>query len=133
MVLVYIYFIDSESECIITSGSILVLADLTSLVEGDWEGQQRQKSKAKGKIKIVGVIPESFSQDYVTNEKVKRACKGLLPNIQRLFLELQSDQDKAALADFVNDCYDQENVAPKKNASPSNLASRKYTSLENLA
>jgi hypothetical protein len=60
MVLVYIYFIDSESECIITSGSILVLADLTSLVEGDWEGQQLQKSKAKGKIKIVGVTVVIF-------------------------------------------------------------------------
>jgi hypothetical protein len=46
-------------------------------------------------------IPESFSLDYVTNEKVKLACKGLLPNIQRLFLELQSNQDQAVIADFI--------------------------------
>ncbi len=86
----------------------------SSLVEdGDWEVQQRIRAKGK----IVGVIPESFSQDYVTNEKVKRACKGLLPNIQRLFLELQSDQDKAALADFIIDCYEQQNVAPKTRKS----------------
>jgi hypothetical protein len=88
---------------------------MTSLIE-DWEAQKQHQSKS-GKIKIVGVIPESFSQDYVTNEKVKRACKGLLPNIQRLFLELQSDSDKAVLADFILDCYEGQNVALKTRRS----------------
>jgi hypothetical protein len=38
---------------------------MTSLIE-DWEAQKQDRSKT-GKIKIVGVIPESFSQDYVAN------------------------------------------------------------------
>ena len=88
---------------------------MTSLIE-DWEAQKQHQSKA-GKIKIVGVIPESFSQDYVTNERVKQACKGLLPNIQRLFLELQSDSDKAVLAGFILDCYEGQNVALKTRKS----------------
>ena len=46
---------------------------MTSLIE-DWEAQKQHQSKA-GKIKIVGVIPESFSQDYVTNEGVKQLVK----------------------------------------------------------
>jgi hypothetical protein len=39
---------------------------------------EEEKAQAKGKgrrTKIVGVVPESFSQDYVTNEKVKRLVK----------------------------------------------------------
>jgi hypothetical protein len=44
------------------------------LIEDMLEGQQRyQQMSIAGKIKIIGVIPESFSQDYVTNEKVKLA------------------------------------------------------------
>jgi hypothetical protein len=56
---------------------------MTSLIE-DWEAQKQHQSNA-GKIKIVGVIPESFSQDYVTNERVKQACKGLLPTSNGFF------------------------------------------------
>jgi Phage integrase, N-terminal SAM-like domain len=87
---------------------------MTSLIEKDFEDEQQNNDISTTRIqrrRAVGVIPSSFSHDYVTNEKVKHACKGLLPNIQRLILELPSDQDKLAPADFIIDCYEQQDVS----------------------
>src|SRR5215213_2263921 len=93
---------------------------MTSLIEeaGEWEEEGSNKREAAsslggGKRRRVGVVPSSFSDDYAIDQKVKRACKGLLPGTQRLIMELPSDEDKVILADFINDCYDQENVALK--------------------
>jgi hypothetical protein len=57
------------------------------------------------------VETQQFSTDPVINNKIKKAVTGLLPCIQKIFLEFPTDKDKELVADFLLDCVRQENIA----------------------
>jgi hypothetical protein len=70
----------------------------------------------KGKENCSHQPVESFSNNVLADGKIKLACSSavggnLLPNFQRLFLELPSDEDKVSVADFIIDSYNQQNIS----------------------
>jgi hypothetical protein len=68
-----------------------------------WENSEEQKQK-----------PETlrFSSNPAINDKIKTALQGIRkPSVLKMFLEFATDRDKELVADFINVCVEQENIA----------------------
>src|SRR5918999_1278327 len=63
---------------------------------------------------LIGKSVDFFSDDPSADRKIKLASSlgsNLPPSHQRLFLELSKDEDKVAIADFIIDSYNQQNIS----------------------
>lgn len=77
--------------------------------------QQQQQQPHQQTAVLVGQPVDSFSNDLAVDRKVKLASgvgSNLPPSHQRLFLEIPKDEDKVAIADFIIDSYNQQNISP---------------------
>jgi hypothetical protein len=58
-------------------------------------------------------VPEFVTNNFALDRKIKEACTGLLPTYQWMIMELESDEDKELIADFIlNWPNDSKNATP---------------------
>jgi hypothetical protein len=58
-----------------------------------------------------GEETQQFTADPILNNKIKSATAGLLPSIQKMFLDFPTDNDKQLVVDYLQACIKQENIA----------------------
>ena len=80
-------------------------------VRADHPGYLIDSSSSKS---VIGRPVESFSNIVATDHIIKEACNGAIaPSIQRLLLELPTDDGKLAVANFIIESYHDRNISVK--------------------
>lgn len=82
-------------------------------IRTDHSGYLVDSSSSKS---IIGRPVDSFSNIVGTDRIIKEACNvggAIAPSIQRLLLELPTDDDKLAVANFIIESYHDRNISVK--------------------
>jgi hypothetical protein len=61
----------------------------------------KKEEVAKKKKGQINKPVEQFSDNFALDRKIKDACTGIKPAIQRLLMELPRDEDKEVTADYI--------------------------------
>ncbi len=84
---------------------------LSSVVKTNRPGYLVDSSSSRS---VIGRPVESFSNIVATDRIIKEACNGAIaPSIQRLLLELPTDDGKLAVVNFIIESYHDRNISVK--------------------